>query len=84
MDLVGVGASVIDRHIQSAEARNSVIDKFLDITFTAYIRTHKLSFSTEISKLNDKLLSIFVLTTRNDNLCTFSGERNRSCASDPR
>src|SRR5713101_10148128 len=73
------GTSVIDRHVQPAEAREGIVNKFLDIPFLAHIRPHKLRFSTEISKLDDKLLSLFIVTARNDNLCPFSGESNRSC-----
>src|SRR5216683_4064240 len=73
------GASVIDCHVQAAEAREGVVNKFLDISFLAHIRPHKLRFSTESSKLDDKLLSLFIVTARNDNLCPFSGESNRSC-----
>ena len=51
------GASVIDCHVQAAEAREGVVNKFFDISFLAHIRPHKLRFSTESSKLDDKLLS---------------------------
>src|SRR5260370_27442787 len=76
------GASVIDGHIQSAEARERVVDKFLDISFLAHIRSHKLRFSTETSKLDHKVLSLFIVTSPNDNLCPFSCESTRSCTSD--
>src|SRR5258707_11214061 len=56
------GASVIDGHIQSAEARERVVDKFLDISFLAHIRSHKLRFSTETSKRDHKVLSLFIVT----------------------
>src|SRR6266436_437561 len=78
------GASVIDCHVQAAEAREGVVNKFLDISFLAHIRPHKLRFSTESSKLDDKLLSLFIVAARNDDLCPFSGESNRSCPSNPR
>src|SRR5260370_17642172 len=75
------GASVIDGHIQSAEARQRVVDKFLDISFLAHIRSHKLRFTTETSKLDHKVLSLFIVTAGNDILCTFSVASNRTSRS---
>jgi len=80
---VAFGASVIDRHVQPAEAREGIINKFLDVLFLAHIRPHKLRFRAEISELDDKLLSLFIVTARNDNLCRFFGESSRSCAPNP-
>jgi len=59
---IAFGASVIDRHVQPAEAREGIVNKFLDIPFMPNIRPHKLRFSAEISKLDDKLLSLFIVT----------------------
>src|SRR5258707_12197805 len=50
-------ASVIDGHIQSAEAREPVVDKFMTISFLGYIRSHKPPFSTDTTKLDSKLLT---------------------------
>lgn len=57
-----LGASVVDSHIELAEASYSMIDEVLDIAFATHIGLDKFCICSERSQLSGKFLSFVRVT----------------------
>jgi hypothetical protein len=76
------GTGVVDRHVQTSEARHGLVDEIAHVVLAADIGAHEFSLGAESAQFSDLCLPGIVASTGNYNARTFLSEREGGRAAD--
>src|SRR4029077_2974294 len=75
-------ASLIDGNVEATETSDDLVDKVLDLVFVPHIDAHKFAVSAEVAEFTGKFLTFIVVSTGNNDLCSFMREGQGRGAAD--
>jgi hypothetical protein len=78
------GTRVIDRHIEAAKARHSLIDQTAHVVVVTHVGTPIFCLRAKGAEFCDQFFAGVVATTGDDDVCTFLGEGQGGGSSDAR
>jgi hypothetical protein len=71
------GAGIVDRNVQPAEARNSLLDKVARVVFVTHVRQNESSFSAEATKLSFEGVAFGLPAAGYNDRCAFGKGKRR-------
>ena len=79
---LALGAGIVDRDIETAEARNGLIDQAAHLVLMAYVGMHELGFRAKVTQLGNQRLAGVVAAAGDDDAGAFASESEGSGPAD--